>query len=96
MVNEVNFKNYDNILPPPTTDEYCGTSDECYPPQYQETLMITLKYIRDKEYKKDLLKAYRTFNQSAAQRIYYLLNKYVTYVVVIAQNLYPFQPLQIL
>ena len=27
-------------------------------------------------------------------RIYYLLNKYVTYVVVISQNLYSFQPLQ--
>ena len=66
MVNEVNFQNNDNILPPPTTDEYCGTSNECYPPQDQEKFMIMLKYIRDKEYKKDQLKVYRTFNQSAA------------------------------
>ena len=65
MVNEVIFKNNDNILPPPTSDEYCGTSNECYPPQDQEKLMIMLKYIRDKEYKKDQLKAYRTFNLSA-------------------------------
>ena len=62
MLNEENFKNSDNILPPPTTDEYCGTSDECYQPQDQEKFMIMLKYIRNKEYKKDQLKAYRTFN----------------------------------
>ena len=33
MLNEVNFKNSDNILPPSTSDEYCGTSGECYPPR---------------------------------------------------------------
>ena len=33
-LNKVNFN--DNILPPPTTDEYCGTSDECSPPQHQK------------------------------------------------------------
>ena len=65
LLNEVNFKNSDNILPSPTTDEYCGTSDDCYPPQDQKKLMIMLKDIRNKEYKKDQLKAYRTFNQSA-------------------------------
>ena len=27
MLNKVNFKNSDNILPPPTTNEYHGTSD---------------------------------------------------------------------
>ena len=32
MLTELNFKNSNNILPLPTTDEYCGTSDECYPP----------------------------------------------------------------
>ena len=66
MLNEVNFKNCDNIPPPPTTDEYCGTSGECSPPQDQEKLMIMLKYIRNKKFTKDQLKAYRTFNQSPA------------------------------
>ena len=66
MLNEVNFKNSDNIPPPPTTDEYCGTSGECSPPQDQEKLMIMLKYIRNKKFTKDQLKAYRTFNQSPA------------------------------
>ena len=65
LLNKANFKNSDNILPHPTTDEYCGTSDDCYPPQDQEKLMIMLKYIRNKECKKDQLKAYRTFNQDA-------------------------------
>ena len=65
MLTELNFKNSNNILPLPTTDEYCGTSDECYPPQDQEKLIIMLKYIRNKEYEKGQLKAYRTFNQSA-------------------------------
>ena len=65
MLTELNFKNSNNILPLPTTDEYCGTSDECYPPQDQDKLMIMLKYIRNKEYEKDQLNAYRTFNQSA-------------------------------
>ena len=82
MLNEVNFKSNDNILPPPTTDEYCGTLDEFSPPQDQEKLMIMLKYIRNKKYTKDQLKACRTFNQS------------VTDVAVIPQNHYPFQPLQ--
>ena len=81
MLNEVNFKNND-ILPPATTDEYCGTLDEFSPPQDQEKLMIMLKYIRNKKYTKDQLKAYRTFNQN------------VTDVAVISQNHYPFQPLQ--
>ena len=49
MLNEENFKNSDNILPPPTTDEYCGTSDECSLPQDQEKLVIMLKYIRNKK-----------------------------------------------
>ena len=65
MLNEVNIKINDNILPPPTTDRYCGIWDECSPSQNQEKL-ITLKYIWNKKYKKDKLKAYRTFNLSAA------------------------------
>ena len=44
MLNEVNFKNNDNILSPPTTDDYCGTSEECSPPQDQEKLITMLKY----------------------------------------------------
>ena len=47
MLNKVNSN--DNILPPPTTDEYCGTSDECSPPQDRNKLMIVLKYIRNKK-----------------------------------------------
>ena len=46
-VNEVRFKNNDNILPPPTTDGYCGASDKYSPPQDQEKLMIMLKYIHE-------------------------------------------------
>ena len=92
MLTELNFKNSNNILPFPTTDEYRGTSDKCYPPQDQEKLMIMLKYIQNKEYEEDQLKAYRTKVQF--QRIYYLLKKYVTYVVVISQNLDPFKPIQ--
>ena len=66
MLNEVNFKSNDNILPPPATDEYCGTSDEFSPTQDQEELMIMLKYIRNKECMKDQLKAYPTFKKSVA------------------------------
>ena len=58
-VNEVNFKNNDNILPPPTTDRYCGASDKYCPPQDQDKLMIMLRYIRKKKYMKDQLKGYR-------------------------------------
>ena len=58
-VNEVRFKNNDNILPPPTTDGYCGASDKYSPPQDQEKLMIMLKYIRSKKCTKDQSKAYR-------------------------------------
>ena len=65
MLTELNFKNSNNSLPLPTTDEYCGTSGKCYPPQDQEKLIIMLKYIRNKEYEKDQSKAYRIFNQSA-------------------------------
>ena len=36
MLNEVNFKKDDNILPPPITDDYCGTSDKCSPPKNQK------------------------------------------------------------
>ena len=65
MLNGVKIKINDNILPPPTTDGYCGTWDESSPPQDQEKLMITLKYIRNKKYTKIQLKAYRTFHRSA-------------------------------
>ena len=58
-VNEVRFKNNDNILPPPTTDGYCGASDKYSPPQEKEKLMIMLKYIRSKKCTKDQSKAYR-------------------------------------
>ena len=59
-VNEVRFKNNDNILPPPTTDGYCGASDKYSPPQDQEKLMIMLKYIHEsKKCTKDQSKAYR-------------------------------------
>ena len=92
MLTELNFRNSNNILPLPTTDECCGTSDKCHPPQDQEKLMIMLKYIQNKEFEEDQLKAYRTKVQF--QRIYYLLKKYVTYVVVISQNLDPFKPIQ--
>ena len=33
MLTELNFKNSNNILPLPTTDEYCGTSGKCYSQQ---------------------------------------------------------------
>ena len=55
MLSGVNFKNDDNILPPPITDDYCGTSDEWSPPQNQKKLMIMLNYIQNKEYTKDQL-----------------------------------------
>ena len=54
--------------------------------------MIMLKYIQNKEYEEDQLKAYRTKVQF--QGIYYLLKKYVTYIVVISQNLDSFKPMQ--
>ena len=84
MLNGVNIK-INDILPPPTTDRYCGTWDECSPPQDQEKLMITLKYIRNKKYTKDQLKAYRTFKQSAApknilplEQVYHLCCVYIS------------------
>ena len=49
----------DNILPPPTTDRYCGASDKYCPPQDQDKLMIMLRYIRKKKYMKDQFKGYR-------------------------------------
>ena len=95
MLSELNFKNADNILPPPITDDYCGTLDECSPPQNQKKLMIMLKYIQNKEYTKDQLKAYCTFNQSTAPaKILPLEQICHYYVLVISQNLFLFQPLQ--
>ena len=68
-VNEVNFRNNDNIPPPPTTDEYCEASDECSPPQDQEKLMI----MNTMKYKKDQLKAYRnTANTLLLEQICHL------------------------
>ena len=66
MLNDVNFFKNNKLLPLRTTDGYYGTSDKCSPPQEQEKLMIMLKYIWNKKYTKDQLKAYRTFNQTAA------------------------------
>ena len=45
MLNEVKLKASKNILPTLATDEYCGTSDDCYPLQDQEKMRIMLKSI---------------------------------------------------
>ena len=48
MLNEVNFKIKDNILPCPTTDVYCGTSDQSSPKEDHKKLMIILKCSKQK------------------------------------------------
>ena len=57
MVNEVNFKSSDNILPPATNDECCGTSDECYPPQDQVKIDDNVEVYSKQRIQKRLIKS---------------------------------------
>ena len=57
MVNEVNFKSSDNILPPPTNDECCRTSDECYPPQDQVKIDDNVEVYSKQRIQKRLIKS---------------------------------------